>query len=365
MHILTPFFKDKPASDPRTNISYDNTLRRYVSSSLSKSMSTPATQRLSVPVTRRQPQIKTLEDSGVSGKRILNVIVPVGLDDDNGQIDTRFLDSFRAGRNIKSYKHFASQVFRPMIRISPEGFFEDETDDKINHFASFNAYGMGMHYKIVDENYKVIPVKDFSELIPTDLVGRETALSYPFIFDAMGDFTQFLDPSNPVNDGAVDIFEVRRSIANLSHNDIRLYGIKGNLQAGGIEQNKKGSTVISSRFEINKVNCAAYDDAQETIFKGFTFAKLGSTGSGTSAFPLPGFLSDERHNLSPFSDKTDHIAGSYLFATSRTDMLNFLSSSRDRISEVGSRFKSSTCGLIFGESNKLGTDSIAFGGLKK
>ncbi len=43
----------------------------------------------------------------------------------------------------------------------------------------------------------------------------------------------------------------------------------------------------------------------------------------------------------------------------------FLSSSRNSISEIGTRFKSSTCGLIYGESNSLGTDSIAFGGLKK
>ena len=36
-----------------------------------------------------------------------------------------------------------------------------------------------------------------------------------------------------------------------------------------------------------------------------------------------------------------------------------------KMSEIGTRFKSATCGLQFGESNVLGTDSIAFGGLKK
>jgi len=36
-----------------------------------------------------------------------------------------------------------------------------------------------------------------------------------------------------------------------------------------------------------------------------------------------------------------------------------------RMSAIGTRFKSATCGLQFGESNVLGTDSIAFGGLKK
>ena len=36
-----------------------------------------------------------------------------------------------------------------------------------------------------------------------------------------------------------------------------------------------------------------------------------------------------------------------------------------KMSDVGTRFKSGNCGLQFGESNPLGTDSIAFGGLKK
>ena len=69
--------------------------------------------------------------------------------------------------------------------------------------------------------------------------------------------------------------------------------------------------------------------------------------------------------LAPFIETTDYITGSYAFAQGEVSMLNFLSSSRERMSEIGTRFKSSTCGLIFGESNKLGTDSIAFGGLKK
>jgi hypothetical protein len=69
--------------------------------------------------------------------------------------------------------------------------------------------------------------------------------------------------------------------------------------------------------------------------------------------------------LTPFFEDVNHIEGSYEFAANNRTMINFLSSSRNRMSEIGSRFKSSTCGLIFGESNILGTDSIAFGGLKK
>ena len=87
------------------------------------------------------------------------------------------------------------------------------------------------------------------------------------------------------------------------------------------------------------------------------------TGSSGYKFPLPGFVDDSKYVSAPFNDSVDHLQSSYTFKT--PDMENFLSSSRNSISEIGTRFKSATCGLVYGESNLLGTDSVAFGGLKK
>ena len=106
-----------------------------------------------------------------------------------------------------------------------------------------------------------------------------------------------------------------------------------------------------------------FADSQDTQFSKFDFPKSGLTGSSGYKLSLPGFIDDRKYISAPYDDTTDHISGSYSFRTSA--MQNFLSGSRNGMSEIGTRFKSSTCGLIFGESNKLGTDSIAFGGFKK
>ena len=110
-------------------------------------------------------------------------------------------------------------------------------------------------------------------------------------------------------------------------------------------------------------------DSEEKIFTEARFKtrgiRLNAANLPVNVMSQPGFLNDDRYVLTAFSDTTDHITGSYLFVSSISDTQSFLSSSRNRISAIGSRFKSATNGLIFGESNPLGTDSIAFGGLKK
>ena len=368
MSKLTPFFKDRPASKIRDSIVFSPTLLAYVTGTLPTSVSTPATQRLNLPVTDiQQPVSRSYEVNGVGGKRILNVLIPVGSDENDEQIDISHLNAQRTGRNIKSYRHFSSQVFRPMIRISPSSFFEKENASEINHRASFDSFGFGMFYKTVDRNYKLIPVKDFSELIPKDLLDKNFTSAYPFVFEGKNIFNQFVDPSHPKNDGAVDVFDVRHSLVNHSVSDIRLYGAKGALMGGGIIDNKKGSSLIVNKVEIRQTTqCEIFQDAQETIFNQVNFQTRGMPGSlSNKVFPLPGYIDAYMKKISPFDETFDPISGSYSYAMSDPDMQNFLTGSRYSKSEIGTRFKSATNGLIFGESNPLGTDSIAFGGFKK
>ena len=367
-----PFIVDRPGSGVRTTLVYDASrcTDPFVTASLDQSMNTSATQRIGLPSVKSLVPSRSFEATGVGGVKIgvatlFNVEEAI-----NEGNDTRNLDRFRTGRNIKTYKHFSSNVVRPMIRISPESFFEEESKDRINHVAGFNSYGFGMFFKIFDENYKLIPVQDFSELIPTDLVGKKLTSAYPFVFNNKINYAQFVDPSHPNNAGAIDVFEVRRAIANLSVSDIELFGLKVNLSAGGIVEHKKGSTLIVDKIDINQnriTTLSLYDDAQETEFKSGIFVTRNKEGeeNHNKAFPMPGYIDPGQYKLSPFVENVDYIRGSYDFAKDDTNMVNFLSSSRNRMSEIGSRFKSSTCGLIFGESNSLGTDSIAFGGLKK
>lgn len=371
MTRLSPLFLDKPSSGRREILTFSPSINNYVTSSLSSSMTTAATQRIGVAVTRTTPISRSYENTGVGGVRLGNVTVY-----ENGepaeQIDMRHLDLYRTGKNISSYKHFSSQVFRPMIRISPEGFFEQDRPSYINHNMQLNSFGMGLNYKTVDENYTFIPFLDFSKIVPVAVISGSVA-GYPFAYDNRRDFDHYMDPAMPKHDGAADVFEVRNSFTAFSVSDVRLFGVKSSFAGGGIEQVQKGGVAISNRVAIRKSveGREIFDDAQETIFSGRynasgsgTYKKRGDNLSlSTNAFPLPGFVDSSKYTLAPFKENIDYLSGSYTFATS--NMNNFLSSSRNSIGEIGTRFKSSTCGLIFGESNKLGTDSIAFGGLKK
>lgn len=366
-----PTFTDKESTAVRHSLIYDTgslkgRLAGYITSSLPTTANTSATQRMGKFVSRTFPVPKVTENSDTGGVRLGSVTVF-----QNGepadQIDMTTFDAFRSGKNIKNYNQFAgAKSVRPMIRISPEGFFDVEADghNVINHLASFNNLGMGQGHKTVDEEFKLIPFFDFNKLIPAQLLGKEfVPSSYPFVHNDTRNFDQYLDPSSPGLDGAVDVFEVRHALSNLSTSDIRVYGCHGDYQGGGIENNRKGSTTIDSKYELKVKSCGLFLDSQETEFVKFSFPKIGVTGSSGYKFPLPGFIDDSKYTSSPFDESVDYLTGSYPFKTSA--MANFLTSSRNSISEIGTRFKSTTCGLIYGESNVLGTDSIAFGGLKK
>lgn len=338
----------------------------YTTASLPNPANTSATQRIGESaISTETPTFNFETTDTVGGVRLGSVTVF-----ENGepaeQINMSTFDGFRTGKNISSFRQFGGSTnVRPMIRISPEGFFEKNDEDKINHFASFNNFGMGMHYKTVDENFTLIPFNDFSKIVAFDLIGRASVFAYPFVHNGRSNLDQFTDPSHPGNDGAIDVFEVRNSLVNLSHSDIRIYGCHGSYQAGGIEGTRSGGIELDSKYEIVQGSKSYFLDSQETEFSGFSFPKVGLTGSSGYSFAFPGFINDSKYKLSPFNEDVDHLKNSYAFTAPGATMINFLSASRNSISAIGARFKSTTCGLVYGESNSLGTDSIAFGGLKK
>lgn len=362
-------FIDKGGSASRKMLEYITgslSQRGYVTSSIPAVASTDATRRIGTFLSKSLLEPKEYETTDLVGGVRFNSITLFGNGDaTEDEINNAIFNGFRIGKNIKDFVHFGGATnVRPMIRISPEGFFEESFGDRINHYASFNNFGMGENYKIVNESYEFIPFTDFGKLIPADLIGKSSVFAYPFVHNAVRDLDHYLDPSSPGSDGAIDVFEVRASLTNTSVSDIRVYGCHGSYQGGGIELTKKGGIAIVNKYEINKISNELFLDSQEVEFGGHEFPKIGVTGSSGYKFSLPGFVDMDSQNLAtPFNETQDYISESYSFQNN--SMTNFLSSSRNRISEIGTRFKSATNGLIFGESNALGTDSIAFGGFKK
>ena len=108
---------------------------------------------------------------------------------------------------------------------------------------------------------------------------------------------------------------------------------------------------------------------QDLEFGSFNFPSSSYNTSQASGykFALPNMMNQNLSIANPYIDENyfSQQVGNYSLFSDLSQKNNFLSGSDRNKSIIGEKFKSSTCGLIFGESNILGTDSIAFGGLKK
>ncbi len=163
---LSSFFVDRAPDAIPPMLQYvtgtNNTDGEYVTSSLPNPAVTPATERIGTYIPPVTITVKTHENTDVVGAVRIGSVTIFENGEPAEQINIKTFDGFRTGKNIETFGQFGGGTnIRPMIRISPEGFFEKVEKDKINHFASFNNFGMGMHYKIVDEDYKLIPFNDF------------------------------------------------------------------------------------------------------------------------------------------------------------------------------------------------------------
>lgn len=369
------FFEDRAGVAAKPGLVYDAQNFRYiVDNVLTKKVSTAATQRLGVVNATKELHVKKhLENVGypVGGINIGAVTVFTGSISEQSAED--LIDFYRSGKNISNIKQFSRATTTiPMIRVSPDNFFEDNALGTIDHSLNFNVYGQGYLFLDVDEspvNQKIIPFNDFGKIDPVKYVETDT-LGFPFVHNVRKNYNQFVDPTDLGINGAIDVFEVRQSMANLSINDISIRGIKGNLQGGAIEDLRKGSTEILGVIEYNKNRLTeAFEDSQDILFSSFSFQKKGldvRTGTEDKKYTLPGIVGNDKYKIFPYKDVVarDKFVNSYSFLNGgqKDTLLSGSSASR---SEIGQRFKSATNGLIFGESNVLGTDSIAFGGFLK
>lgn len=264
----------------------------------------------------------------------------------------------RHGKDVKNYDHFNNTTnLAPLLRIS-NLFFEDLTSDRIDNSLHLNQYGVGKEYKTLDEKNVLIPYEDFSEILPESLLGKKTITAYPFVHNVYKNFEQFLDLSDPKYVGAIDVFEVRRSLINSSVTDYQVSGIKANYPGGDIENLKRGSSLIENYFVIGLNDHKPYLDSQDIQFSDFSFA----SGNSGYKLQLEGYINLDKSKLDSYNDNNSYINDNYNNNSLETFIDNYF---KNNVSEIGTRFKSSNCGLLFGESNPLGTDSISFGGFKK
>ena len=358
-------FVDTPVDE--TPVKFLSGVDKSAITDFSGSVKTSSTQRIGVQSRKTKTSTITLniEDNSLK-QRKNNRIAIVG--QKKSRYDTKsVIDSGRQGINVRSDSQRVMGL-KPYVSINNKRSFDTQgrADDRVELF-NFGQINLFETYD--KKNRRLFPFVDFPGRIDpaTYLQMQGDYHAYMIINNTVQDIPQYVDPSNLRLDGAVDVFEVRGNRINFSISDVQIKGIRCSLSDGGWETlghpSTKGAVITDSKFEFRQSSYDYFEDANDSLFSEATFPQKGLSGSSGFSFSIDGVVSDGKYLLAPFRDiKPNEDNYSLLTDSERESLLN--SSNRD-VSEIGDRFKSSNCGLIFGESNALGTDSIAFGGFLK
>ncbi len=295
-----------------------------------------------------------IPDSSIEGTRVGRTTSFSNIND---------VDSFRYGKDVKSVKNLLNDKIVPNITLGREQSIT--SDDYIDHSLELCFYGQNSLFKTYDyKRESFIPFEDF-EGKPAfkrfiGLNDEDKSGMFPYAYNEKRNYDKFRDPDPASLDGAIEVFHVRNSPANTGFIDLQIKGARGLFGVGNWEltqhttYGKKGSPLVSERYEIKQSSHDFFDDADESI--------LGK--------PVEGFISEGLYKSSPFIEKNHYLTDEYehLTAIQKSNLIS--SSSRDD-SELGTRFKSRDNGLIITpfyqltEQRSFGTDSIAFSGLLK
>lgn len=293
------------------------------------------------------------DENGVGGQRINNITI-FGDDNDNSQdkqdLFIKYFRNNRSGRTIKNIFDFIySEKLTPIIRFNSLPIISKNDITDIEHKFGNYSYGQSnTEYLVVDDNENFIPLKDYKKINPVEFIENNSNIGYPILTRLNED--NYLDPSRI--DGSIDVTGLKTSFINASISDINSIGIKGDYQLGEDIVRGRGSSIIQDIIDKRD------HDQEKTHFLDSNDNIL------TSRIKVPGYITEKITKTVPFDESDDILKkneSSYQFLDDKSILENCLKS----FSDIGNNFKSSTSGLIFGESNVLGTDSIAFGGLKK
>lgn len=358
-------FKESPVDE--TPVKFLSGIDRSSITDFSGSVKNSATQRLGLQSRKTKTSTITLniEDNSLK-QRKNNRISIVG--QKTSRYDTKsVIDRGRQGINVRNDNQRVMGL-APYVSMNNKRSFDSQgrADDRAEVF-NFGQINLFETYD--KKNRRLFPFVDFPGRInpATYLEMQNDYQAYMIIHNNVKELPQYVDPSNLRLDGAIDIFEVRANRTNFSITDVKTKGIRASLSDGGWETlghpSTKGAVITDNKFEFRQSSYDYFEDASDVLFADSTFPKKGLSGSSGFSFSIDGVVSDGKYLLAPFRDiRPNEENYSLLTDSERETLLN--SSNRD-VSEIGDRFKSSNCGLIFGESNALGTDSIAFGGFLK
>jgi len=366
-----PTFTDIPGIDRPTTYATSSSVK------LPSSVSTPATQRIGMEQEVQTASTTSLALTGSDGARLgfgerVGAVTVFGTDINPGSA-TQAVDSRRQGTSVTTFARFDNLIY-PLMRMTDKKL--TNKTPFVNFKANPEAYGQPKLFHNPDDEtakYAFLDIPGNTNPVTYIKLG-EGYLSYPFVLDLIN----YKEPDQL--DGVIEVFDVRKSFAHTSITDYNfMKGVHSDL-GGGYLKNNKGTSRLTSLFEYAVGESVDFfEDAEDLFFTNHNTVTGSYTTGGVPLrkFAVPGIVSEGIYKDSPFSDTAaeNYTSGSYeMFnlPTSKpltTTLYDLLYGNNNppysSMSEVGTRFKSATCGLQYGESNPLGTDSIAFGGLKK
>ncbi len=360
-----PYFTDKPGVDIPFSLAVTGSI------DLPSKISTSATQRIGMA-----PSIMTKSDTafaltGSDGARLgfgerVGAVTVFGVAPGVTGSATQAIDSRRQGTSVVTINQYDKLIY-PLMRGS------DNPLNSTNPYVDFNsrieAYGQPKLFEDPEYDSAKYAFTDYVEIDPVTYIkvgGYYPA--YPIVLD----LPVYKDPDQM--SGVIEVFDIRRTFSNTSVTDYSfMKGAHGDL-SGGFLKNNKGTAKISSEIEVAPpLEIDFFEDSQDLYFSSHNTVSgsLSPAGLALRKFAPPGIISTGKQISAPYNDSVKYTTGSYdEFDKESPSFDNLLYGKGvvgpySRMSATGTRFKSATCGLQFGESNVLGTDSIAFGGLKK
>ena len=294
------------------------------------------------------------------------------------------VDQFRQGVSVRDFSDYR-QSLSPIIM---GGEFPDGTGDRFSHEMKTILYGQPKLHEDPGPDGVPSPFIDIiGKVNPEDYINDAGGEQYPVVLST----PFFLDPGQM--DGVIEPLAIRAGLVGASiESPFVSHKIRASLQSDATQDANRDCVMISQRIEFSPVTKSAYFESSE----GLSGPRLPGIQTGSIAIPAsssneqisgsfaylfqPGIVSSFRSNIIPFDDSQrlfpklaigdDHSTGA-----SGSLMIESISGSfRDR-GPYGTRFKSATAGFIFREisvtgsdtgcSTVLGTDSIAFAGLKR
>jgi hypothetical protein len=258
-------------------------------------------------------------------------------------------DRIRQGVSIRSNRQYFNRMLPVIISADPPTF----TDEPIIPYLEISNYGQPKLFNDPGPDGTAAPFEDIvGRFSGKDYLQDEGTQIYPSILEN----PTLRDPGQM--DGVIEPLAIRGTISNFSLGQPYVaHTVKGALMSGFRDHSNKGAEVISQiQYFSEPSRVDFFEDNSERL--------LGDVMA-------PGFISETEPPIVPFEDSQ--------IATNPSASFSFLSGAyRDR-GELGTTYRSTASGIIFNPSNVgntgntagristtvLGTDSIAFGGLKK